>query len=177
MKRGIITVIEYLLGFLALTVFAAMAFSGGSPDDDRMLLAFKVSSGIAAIELMALYLRSQPANRLIIGANLWLLAGGLAAFTQQWWWLKAYQNLGESSLFISMLAVGVVTTLVSPAGFVAACGAKRQVFIGSLALLAAVAIALSVSVYFKGNVKFAAVLPVIALSWFNRFLSHSVKDK
>ena len=76
-----------------------------------------------------------------------------------------------------MLAVGVVTTLVSPAGFVAACGAKRQVFIGSLALLAAVAIALSVSVYFKGNVKFAAVLPVIALSWFNRFLSHSVKDK
>ena len=174
-KRGIIAVIEYLLGFLALAVFAAMAFGTGASDDSRTVLAFKVASSIAVVELMVLYMRPQPANRLIVGANLWLLAGGLAAFTQQWWWLKGYQRLGESSLFISLLVVGVATTLFSPAGFVAANGKKSQVRVASLMLLIGVAVALAASAYFKGNVKFAAVLPVIALSWLNRFLRLMVK--
>jgi hypothetical protein len=40
----------------------------------------------------------------------------------------------------------------------------------SLVLLTAVILALAVAVYFRGNVKYAAIIPVIALSWLNRLL-------
>lgn len=169
-KRTLIAVIQYLLGFLALAVFAAIAFAPGTASDERLVVAFKVSSVVALAELAVLLYRPSPVNRLILAANLWLLAGGLAAFLRQWWWLKGYQWLGESSLFLSMLAVGLVTTVVSPAGFVATHGQPRKVFWASLALLLGVAAALAVSVLWRGDIKFAAVLPVIALSWLNRFL-------
>ncbi len=122
MKRAALAVIEYLLGFLALAVFAALAFSGGAASDERFIFAFKVAGCLAVAELAVLVYRTTPANRLIIGANIWLLAGGLAAFGQQWWLLKAYQRLGESGLFISMLLVGLATTLLSTVGFVAVQG-------------------------------------------------------
>jgi hypothetical protein len=174
MRRLALAIIEYLLGFFALAVFAALAFSRSNPSDERFILAFKVGGCLAFVELAVLLYRATPANRLIIGANLWLLAGGLAAFAQQWWWLQGYQHLGESGLFISMLLIGLAATLFSPAGFVAAQGERRRVLVASVVLLAAVLAALLVSVRFRGTVQWAAVVPVIALSWLNRLLKRSV---
>ena len=174
MKRAALAIVEYLLGFLALAVFAALAFSGGPQSDERFVFAFKVGGGLAVAELAFLLMRAAPANRLIIGANLWLLAGGVAAIAQQWWWLKGYQQLGESGLFISILLVGLATTLFSAAGFVAVRGERRRVLVASAVLLAAVLAALLASMQFRGAVQWAAVVPVIALSWLNRFLKVSV---
>lgn len=175
MRSGLIAVAEYLLGFLALAFFAFLAFGRGPASDDTLLFAFKAAAPVAAAELAFLLRRPAPASRLILGANLWLLAGGLAAVLQQWWWLKGYQQLGEASLFIAMLLVGLATTALSPAGFVAATGARRPVVLASLGLLFAVVLALLAAVHFRGNVKFAAVLPVIALSWLNRLLRRLVQ--
>ncbi len=176
MKRAALAVVEYLLGFLALAVFATLAFSGGTPSDERFVFAFKVAGGIAFAELAVLFYRAAPANRLIVGANLWLLAGCLAAFAEQWWWLKGYQRLGESGLFISMLLVGLATTFFSSVGFVAAQGERRRVLIASAVLLAAVLAALVASVRFRGSVQWAAVLPVIVLSWVSRLLKRLVSS-
>jgi len=44
------------------------------------------------------------------------------------------------------------------------------VLLASAALLIAVGSAMLLAISFKGNVKLAAVLPVIALAWFNRAL-------
>jgi hypothetical protein len=175
MKRIAIAVVEYLLGFLALAVFAAIALTPTeAPTVERWLLAFKVGACLATLELAALVYRSVPANRLIIGANLWLLAGGIAAFTKQWWWLRGYERLGEASLFLIILLVGAVTTAFSRAGFVGAPGPRRKVVLLSAALLVGVVAALVASIYYRGNAKFAAVLPIIALSWFNRLLKRGV---
>lgn len=174
MKRAALAIAEYLLGFLALAVFAYLAFSGGAASDERFVFAFKVAGCLALAELAVLFCRAAPANRLIVGANIWLLAGGLAAFAEQWWWLQAYQRLGESGLFISMLLVGLATTAFSSVGFVAAEGERRRVLIASILLLAAVLAALAASVRFRGTVQWAAVVPVIALSWINRLLKRSV---
>jgi phosphotransferase system glucose/maltose/N-acetylglucosamine-specific IIC component len=83
--------------------------------------------------------------------------------------------LGEASLFMAMGAAGLVTTAFSPAGFVAATGPRRPVVMASLCLLLAVGVALIAAIYFRGNVKFAAVIPVIALSWLNRLLRRVVQ--
>ena len=174
MRSVVVALIEYLLGFLALAFFAFLAFGGGPSTDERLVFAFKASAPVAIVEIVALLWRSAAVNRLILGANLWLVAGGLAAFLEQWWWLRGYQQLGEASLFISMAVVGVATTALSPAGFVAAAGPRRPVVFASLALLAAVCLAFFVAVHFRGNVKFAAVVPLIALSWLNRLLQRAV---
>jgi hypothetical protein len=177
MRSALLAIVEYLLGFLALALFAFLAFGGGPATDDRLLFAFKVAAPVAVVELAVLFRRAAPANRLILGANLWLAAGGLAAALQQWWWLKGYQQLGEAGLFIFMAFVGLVTTAFSRAGFVAAVGPRRPVVLASLVLLAAVLLALLAAVYFRGDVKFAAVIPVIALSWFNRLLRRTVRPR
>ena len=116
--------------------------------------------------------RVEPANRLILGANLWLIAGGAAAYLEQWWWLLLYQQFGEASLFSVMLFVGIASTLFSPSGFIAKLGPRTAVKRSSVILLVSVSLALVVAVYFRGNVKYASVIPVIVLSWLNRLLRH-----
>jgi hypothetical protein len=78
--------------------------------------------------------------------------GDWAAFTEQWWWLKGYQQLGETSLFLSMLGVGIIATAFTPTGFVATDGPRRKVVLASLAMLLAVGLAAMVSVQFRGDV-------------------------
>ncbi len=170
MKAVALAIIEYLLGFVALALFAFLAFGRGPATDEGFIHAFKVSGQVATVELAALLLRAKPANRLILGANIWLIAGCLAAYLEFWWWLRVYQQFGEASLFVSMLIVGLASTWLSRSGFVAKLGPAIEVRRASLLLLASVLAALVVAVYFRGDVKFAAVLPVIALSWFNRLL-------
>ena len=174
MRSVVLAVLEYLVGFLALAFFAYLAFGRGQSTDGSFVFAFKVSALVAVVELALLLTRATPANRLILGANFWLIAGGVAAFFEQWWWLRFYQQFGEASLFVSMLLVGLVSTFSSSAGFIAKRGPSPLVLRASLVLLVAVACALAVAVYFRGNVKYAAVIPVIALSWLNRLLRHQL---
>jgi hypothetical protein len=101
-KRLALAALEYLLGVLSLAPFAAVAFGSGKPTDERLVFALKVGAAIAAIELAILFYRSTPANRLIIGANLWLHIGGAAAVLEKWWFLKDYQQLGEAGVFVAM---------------------------------------------------------------------------
>jgi hypothetical protein len=75
-----------------------------------------------------------------------------------------------------MLCVGIFTTVASPAGFIGKHGQRDKVLRASVLLAAAVAVALLAAIYFRGNVKFAAVLPVIALSWLGRLLRRTVPD-
>jgi hypothetical protein len=172
MRTAALAILEYLIGFIALAFFAYLAFGRGQSTDEAFVYAFKASSLLATAELALLLARKAPANRLILGANLWLIAGGAAAFAEQWWWLRIYQQFGEASLFFAMLLVGVASTLFTPSGFIAKLGPKVSVQRSSLLLLAAVGFALVVAVYFRGNVKYAAVIPVIVLSWLNRLLRH-----
>ena len=172
MRSAMLAVLEYLIGFIALAFFAYLAFGRGLSTDESFVFAFKASATVAAAELGLLLARVSPANRLILGANIWLIAGGTAAFLEQWWWLRIYQHFGEASLFLTMLLVGLVSTFSSSAGFIAKLGPRSQVLRASLVLLAATGLALAAAIYFRGNVKYAAVVPVIALSWLNRLLCH-----
>ena len=175
MQRAAIAIVEYLLGFFSLAVFAAYAFAQGAPTDERWVSAFKLGASIAVIELLVLFYRKALANRLVIGANIWLLVAGVAAFTEQWWVLHGYERFGEASLFTAMLLVGLVSTAV-PGGFVAVIGPRRRVLVASGALFIAVVVALLLAITFRGNIKLAAVLPVIGLSWLNRALQRFAKS-
>jgi hypothetical protein len=88
----------------------------------------------------------------------------------QWWWLRWYERVGEASMFLTMLAGGLVFTLWSPQGFVGKAGDVRVVRRASWLLMAGAAAALGASLAWRGDTRFAAVLPIIGLSWLNRLL-------
>lgn len=162
-----------LIQFVPLSLFASYAFWNGVPDEHRWEIAFKLASIAALLQLVVILPQSRPANRLVLAANLYLLLGGLAFLTHQWWYLKLYDVLRESAIFVLMLAVGTVTTLASRAGYIGvAAGSRRLVIQASLALLLATIVALVLSVVFRGDRYLAAVAPIVGLAVLQRFLAH-----
>jgi hypothetical protein len=112
--------------FLPLSLFASYAFWYGAPSNERWVEAFTIGALAAAIQLLIVLSRGRPANRLILGANLYLLVGGIAATARQWWLLGVYGRLTETGIFLSILTVGVLATLLTPAGFVGVRAANVQ---------------------------------------------------
>lgn len=167
-----------LIQFLPLSLFATYAFWHGAPDELRWQHAFQMASVAALAQLAIVLPQSRPASRLVLAANLYLLLGGLAFFAQQWWFLQLYDSLRESAIFIIMLGVGVATTIGSRAGFVAACSVPRaQVVRASLWLLAATAVALVVSMGYRGDRYLAGVYPIVALAVTHRMLLHQLTQR
>lgn len=166
-----------LVQFFPLSLFASYAFWNGAPDDTRWEEAFKLASVAALLQLLIVLPQPRPASRLVLSANLYLLLGGLAFMAHQWWYLRLYDGLQESAIFIIMLGVGLVTTLATGAGFVAAPSApRRQVLRASLWLLAATLLALAISFAYRGDRYLAAVYPIIGLAVTHRLLLHRVRQ-
>lgn len=167
-----------LVQFFPLSLFATYAFWRGVPTNERWVVAFELAALAAVIQLSILLPQRRPMNRLILGANVYLLIGGAAALAKQWWLLEAYGALKESGIFLSMLGVGVVTTFATSAGFVAVADAPREpIRRASLWLLRATLLAFVMALAFQGNRTLAAVVPVIALAVLQRALASRVRAR
>ena len=157
--------------FFPLSVFATYAFWQGTPTGDRWIGAFELAAAAAVLQLAIVLPQRGSTNRLILGANLYLLAGGAAALTRQWVLLQTYGALRESGIFLFMLGVGVVSTFATRSGFVSTDGASvHEIRRASLAMLAATLAAVAMSLAFHGDRTWAAVVPVIALATLQRVL-------
>lgn len=160
-----------LVQFLPLSLFATYAFWNGAPDELRWQQAFEIAS-LAAIAQLAIVLpQPRPVNRLVLAANLYLMLGGLAFLTRQWWYLQIYDALQESAIFVAMLCVGIGATLFTRSGYAALMHTPRHAVIrASLWLLLATVVALGASAIFRGDRNLAAVLPIICLAVLQRVL-------
>lgn len=163
-----------LVQFLPLTLFATYAFwAGPTPPPERWERAFMLG-GVAALVQMALVLRQRaPVNRLLLGANLYLLVGGLATVTRQWRVLVFYGLLKGAGIFAAILLVGLVTTIFSPSGYVGRRHPDRQkVRFYSLVLLGLTAAGLVVTVLFRGSGTWPVALPLLVVAIANQVLAH-----
>jgi len=70
MRSALLAILEYIIGFIALALFAYLAFGRGASSDESFVFAFKASSILAVVELGYLLTRAAPANRLILSANI-----------------------------------------------------------------------------------------------------------
>lgn len=163
-----------LIQFFPLSTFATFAFWNGAPSNDRWLEAFQLGALLGLIQLVILLPQKTPLNRLVLAGNIYLVLGGLAAFFQQWWYLKLYDSLRESAIILFMVIVGILTTLVSSSGFIAVKGSARKF---SIYLLVATSAMLPFAIIFEGNRTYAAVLPIIFLAILQRYLSYIAKQK
>lgn len=160
-----------LLQFFPLSLFACYAFWSGVPSNERWVEAFQIAAIAGTIQLIIVLPQRRPMNRLVLAGNIYLILGGLAALTGQWWYLQLYDQLRESAIFIAMLVVGVVATFATRPSFVAAAGAEpANARRYSIALLGATVICLVPALAFEGNRLWSAVVPIIALAVFQRYL-------
>ncbi|MDO6428892.1 hypothetical protein Q4489_17970 [Thalassotalea sp. 1_MG-2023] len=159
--------------FFPLSTFATFAFWNGAPTNDRWLEAFQLGALLGLIQLIILLPQKNPLNRLVLAGNIYLILGGLAAFFQQWWYLKLYGSLRESAIILLMVIVGSLTTFISSSGFIAVKDSARKF---SIYLLVATISMLPFAIIFEGNRTYAAVLPIIFLAILQRYLSYLAKQ-
>jgi len=166
-----------LIQFFPLSLFATYAYWYGIPTNDRWLEAFQLASLAGVVQLAIVLPQARPPNRLVLAGNLYLIFGGLASLSQQWWYLHIYDALRESAIFIFMLGVGLISTFASKPGYISAINANpEQTRQASYILLAATLLALPFSMVFEGNRTWSAVLPIIALAVLQRYLVFRLKD-
>jgi len=163
-----------LIQFFPLSTFATYAFWHGIPTNERWLDAFQIGAVLGLVQLLIVLLQNKPINRLVLAGNVYLILGGLAVFFQQWWYLQIYNELRESAIILLMIIVGTISTLTSPAGFIAVEKSERKL---SLYLLAATILVAPLAIYFEGERTYSAILPIIFLAIFHRYLVFIAKRK
>ena len=140
---------------------AAHADGGGRPWE----IAF-MFSGILSVVTLSVLMRHQTyiLNRVMLGANLFLISGAVAALLRLSPLLDLYWRINPAPLFAWVIAVGIGTSLFSPHGFVGTADpdpTRRHRH--SALLLAASLVALGISVFFRGQIVYADILPFIGL--------------
>jgi len=162
----------YLAGYVSffpLVAFIAYASWNGPPSGERWVEAYKVASVLAAIQLLGSLLLPKPANRLLLGANLYLLIGGVLASKGEGEGLKLYGVLQESALMLCILAVGVLSTLATSAGFVGVVNPDRTAVRSASVLVLLIAAALTAfSFLLRGSRFLTAGVPILVLSLVQR---------
>lgn len=164
----------HLLQFFPLSCFLLVAFRHGTPNLEDWLIAFMVGGAIAVLQvaLTLVFARGRPLNRMLLGVNAYLTVGGFSALTNQLWILQSLNDLRESGLFLCILAVGVITTFGSRAGFVGQADSadRTKTKRDSLVLLALTIVATIPSFLFRGHLLVSAVVPLTLLTIANRWL-------
>lgn len=137
-----------------------------------------VASSIAALITTTIALLSKVTlNRLMVGINLYLIMGSFALLTEHDWLNQVYGELEASGMLAWIIFVGVVSLLVSPAGFIGVPSQNRKlVSIFSLSLLLIAVIAFLASFFFQGNKLYSEVIPFLGL-FATRKILHSKMTK
>jgi hypothetical protein len=159
--------------FAPLSLFATYAFwPGTTPSARRFDEAFVLGAAASVVQLALLLPRRAPLNRLSLAGSVYLLAGGAAVLAGAAPLLHLFAVLKETAIFVALLAVGAVTTLASPAGYVGIAHPDAgRVRSASLALLALTAGGLAASLAFQGSLRWSVAVPLLVLTLANRLLA------
>ena len=149
---------------LPLPVFLLYAALIDQSIPHNWLGPFLASSSIAIFTTTILLFNKVSLNRLILGISLYLIIGCLALLTNHTWLNQMYGILKASGMLVSIIIVGVVSLLVSPAGFIGVLSTDRKkVIMFSLYLLLVALIAFLLSFSLQGNKWLSEVIPFIGL--------------
>lgn len=158
MKQFIINRFE----FLPLSVFLVYALWNGEPSLDRWRIAFEISAVAALIHLVAILTQKKPVNRLILAVNFYLMLGGLAVVSKQWWFLEMYNYFRATSILFLMAVIGFITTYFTKTGYIGILDVDKGKTKGfSLYLLIITIICLVISHSFRENTFLAGIVPFI----------------
>ena len=127
---------------------------------------FIIGGILAIIQLVFFTIKSKMINRIIIGADIYLIIAGLAAASKWGYLLLILNNLRETGLLLCIFLVGIYTTAFSRAGFIGTDNYERpeKTKSYSIILLCISAIAVGISFVFRNNRVIAIILPIIIIA-------------
>ena len=103
-------------------------------------------------------------NRIFLGINIYLYSGAIAFITHQWWLNETYGHFQASGMIVWIIIIGVISTLLSPHGFVGADSSDRKrVRKLSIYLIMVSLCAFALSYAFRGNRLLSEIIPFVGL--------------
>lgn len=165
--------IDHSLESIALTVFLLYIHLADMTVRADWLLPYFLASSIGMATSAYLWHRDIILNRLFLGITLYFCSG-LAGLLTGWDWLNQhYGELGAVAMLGWILAMGLVTSVISPRGFLGVSAPGYfSIKAGSLLLLAAGVIATITAVRFMDNPLLGQWLPFIFLFSMRSLLQH-----
>ncbi len=166
-----------LLQFLPLTIFIGVARYFGFTAE-AWSYAFQVGALIGILELvLILSLVNQPLNRMLWGANLFLIFGGIAFGMSLTPLMSAMDYFKASAIFISVGLVCFVALLTSETGVFekSLSTSPRQRFY-SFVFLGGVVLAFTWSFAYKDNNTWGGTIPFVALIFLKLALQKHLRN-
>jgi hypothetical protein len=164
-------IIAEVVQFVPIITLASTFIVKGGVDVNQAGTLFVISGFCALVITGILVFSKVMLNPILLGTNLWLLAGA-AAFGIP---LPALADLLSQTngvlLFAAVMAVGIILTLFSPTGYIGMTGVdKATVRRLSLLLIGLTAGALLWSIIFKNNIRLGGGVPFIIVNITRRML-------
>jgi len=158
-------------GFLPLVLFLAWASAEPEPGPERWTAAYRLAA-VPALGVLAAAARARaPGDRVVLGANAYLVAGGALAWVAPDALGIFGGELRESGLLLAILAVGAATMLFSRHGYARVDPSGPR--LASAALLAVTGAAALFSFRFRGDRFLAGTLPLAALLVASRLVARA----
>jgi hypothetical protein len=137
------------------------------------LLPYLLASSAGVVATLYLWRRGIILNRLFLGSTLYFCSG-LAGLVTGWDWLnQGYGDLGAVAMLGWILLAGIISSLISPYGFL---GVRTPGYFsimgGSILLLLVCLLATTAAASFMGNKLLGEWLPFIFLFSMRSLLQH-----
>ena len=163
---------DYLVSIVKFVPILACLILANIKSSSDWSLGFIVGGILAIIQLVFYTIKSKLINRIIIGVDIYLIIAGLAVITHWSFLLARLNSLREAGVIISILLVGVYTTMFSRSGFIGSDKYERpeKIELYSVILLYIASIALGISFVFRNSRILSMVLPMIVLIAADRVL-------
>lgn len=135
--------------------------------------AFYIGATLATLQMGYYWQKGFSTDYMVLGANLFLIYGALGYLLYKPL-LLPYEIFKQATIFLWIGLVGSITTLITRQGFIQLSATPRKdVLIGSMALLGAVTIAFLVSYMLVSYTKFMGIgvaVPFILLLFVRELL-------
>lgn len=159
---------------IPITIFLTCIRSIDTQVPGNFIPPFVISSVAAVILIFFFMYKKMTLNRLFLGINLYLISGGLAFITHQYWLNNIYDQMQASGVILWIIVVGGSATIFSPGGFVGAVSSDTNTNKKySVLLLLCTFIAFTVSLILRNNKLFPEFIPFLCLFLLQDYL----KDK
>lgn len=142
---------------------------------ENLKAPFFFSSFVALMVIILFLYRKIVFDPILLGVNLYLISGGLAFITYQWWLIKIYNQLQGSGMFIWIIATGIGTIFFSPKGFIGVDSSdKNSIKKYSKYMLLFSVIMFTVSVRMRGNILLSEFFPFTCLFLLQRLFKKKI---
>ena len=170
MKKNYLNIVEFI-PICAFGIVVRLTSDNGV----NWELAFIIGACFAVLEKAILMVKRYPLDRILLGADVFLIIGGLGYLFNIQLILNIYKSLFHATLFASLLIIGLLTTFLTERGFVGVKHHERsRVVIFSLYLFGAGVAAFLISLAFRGDYFLAGILPFTGMLVVNGMLANKL---